>query len=125
MGVTISPGDTALTMMRYAASSIAAVRVTWRARPWPRGRVRRRPGGVFVHASDVDDPSAVTGGDHSPGGALQAEKGAVEIDGQHLRPGGEVEVQQRGGGVGPGAVDEHVEAAEGVGQVVDDGAGVG
>src|SRR3712207_8378088 len=39
---------------------------------------------VFVHAGDVDDPAATTGGHHPARGTLQAEEGAVQVGGEHL-----------------------------------------
>jgi hypothetical protein len=65
IGVAISPGATALTVMPCSASSIAAVRVS-RPRPALGRAVRRGPDArlVLVHAGDVDDPAAAPGGHH-------------------------------------------------------------
>jgi len=130
IGVAISPGATALTVMACAASSMAAFdgggpgELPESALGRAVGRAVGRgadPGCVLVHAGDVDDPTASSGRDHPARGALQAQEGAVEVGREHAAPGVEVQVEQRCGGA--------VDTAEGIGEVVDevvdDGGGLG
>ena len=54
------------------------------------------------------------------------QESAADVDGEHLVPGGEVELEDGGGGVAHGgAVDQDIEAAEGLGGARDGGLGVG
>jgi len=74
---------------------------------------------MLVDAGDVHDPPAAVSGDHLSGGPLQAEESAVQIGREHLSPGGVVDVEQWRGSARAGVVDQHVYAAEEVGELVD------
>jgi hypothetical protein len=78
MGVEISPGPTAFTVMPCSPSSEAALG----------GAVGRcaDAGDVLVHGGDVYDPAAVPHLDHFPRRPLGAEERPGEVRVQYLTP---------------------------------------
>src|SRR3546814_4155692 len=87
------------------------------------GVVRREPHprAVLVHASDGDESPAASGGDHALRGALDAEKGAVQIDGERPAPDFDSQLQERGAVDHAGVAHVHVDAAEALGERVHGG----
>src|SRR4051812_21743544 len=75
---------------------------------------------LLVDARDVHDAPAAAGGDHPARRALGADERRVEVDREHLAPLVVGEVEERHAGPRAGVVDEDVDAAERVGELVDD-----
>src|SRR3954471_10702410 len=74
---------------------------------------------VLVDRRDVDDPPAAAGGDHPPRGGLRAEERAGEVRLEDVTPRAERDLEERRRVAGARVVDEHVEPAERLGEVVD------
>ena len=74
---------------------------------------------VLVDGGDVDDAAAAALLDHEPRRTLRAQKGAVEVDRERVLPVVVGELEQFALPVHACVVDEHVEAPERSGEVVD------
>ena len=97
------------------------------AEPVLRHDVGRRigKGDVLVHRRDVDDPATVPLRDHPSRGPLRADEGPVEIHRERLAPVRPGEVDEGRAARRARIVDEDVDAAERVRQLVDDVGAVG
>jgi hypothetical protein len=74
---------------------------------------------MLVHGGHIDDPPAAALFDHPLGGGLRAQERSAEDQVQRALPGLEVELQERRHQPGAGVVDQRVDPAERVHQLLD------
>jgi hypothetical protein len=75
---------------------------------------------VLVDRGHVDDAPAASLRDEPPRRRLRADERTGEVNLQHVAPVRQLDIEKRRGVAGPGVVDEDVQPAERVGELVDD-----